>query len=194
MQVDETQQVRSGFKGQAPREGLDRGGPVPRPRWQRPACRTGSGEAVPGSGARRGPREGCGVFGVHPDAVSPCRARPVGPGERVGTLPVAPFGASGHGPLLPRSPRQAARRRLAMPIGLPALYATVGRHNRARVAFCLPCRPVSAAPARERYDGLRHPGGPRSNRRCLPGVLASYAPSDGLIPAVVALSSDALPP
>ena len=24
-------------------------------------------------------------------------------------------------------------------IGLPALYATVGRHKRARVAFCLPC-------------------------------------------------------
>jgi hypothetical protein len=84
----------------------------------------GVGEAIAGSRAIRRPREGCGVFGVHLDAVSACTVHTIRLGETAGMPPVAGFPASGHG----------------RAIGLPALRATVGRHKRARVAFCLPCR------------------------------------------------------
>jgi hypothetical protein len=88
--------------------------------------------------------EGCRVFGVHSDAVSPCRVHPLRLGETAG---------------MPRSPL-SERPGTGRAIGLPALRlvrdgeafsssrkthrvfrtTTVGRDNRARVAFCLPCR------------------------------------------------------
>jgi len=70
----------------------------PRPRWQLPTCRTGSGKAIPGSCTIRRPREGCSVFGVHSDTVSACTMHPVGLGETAGMPPVTGFPAFGHGP------------------------------------------------------------------------------------------------
>ena len=72
--------------------------PVLRPRWQLHACRTRFGEAIPGSCAIRGPREGCGVFSVRLDAVPACPGHPVRLGETVGMSPVAGFPTTGHGP------------------------------------------------------------------------------------------------
>ncbi|MFT4923150.1 MAG: hypothetical protein ACI8XM_002374 [Haloarculaceae archaeon] len=47
--------------------------------------------------AIRESREGCGVFGVPTDAVSPCTVHPRRPRGSWGIPPNVPFGASGHG-------------------------------------------------------------------------------------------------
>lgn len=74
-------------------------------------------------GVIRRPRKERDVFGVRVDAASACTDHSVRFNETNGMPPVAGFPASRHGPC----------HRPAYP------SATVRRHTRARVAFCLPC-------------------------------------------------------
>lgn len=55
-------------------------------------------------------------------------------------------------------------------IGLPALRATVGTIERGSLFACRVAT-ASVTPLRERYGGLRRPGGPQSNRQFSPVVL-----------------------
>jgi hypothetical protein len=72
----------------------------------------------------------------------------------------------------------------------PRWAGTSGRGSR----FACRVATASETPSRERCDGLRRPGGPRSNRQFLPVVLTMTYAVGGLIPAVVALLSDSSPP
>jgi len=103
----------------------------------------GSGEAIPGSCAIRRPRERCDVFGVHESEalVQPIRTLCVLRTSVWTRYPRAPciLFVSERPRGCPRS-QVSSRPGTARAIGLPALRATMGRHKRARVAFCLSCR------------------------------------------------------
>ena len=137
------------------------------------------------------------MFSVHSDAVSACTVHPVRLGETAGMPPVAPFGASGHGPCHRPALRVVrdgkavsssahGRRPFAWSEGRspslitkdcrsferPQWAGTSGRG----VLFACRVATASETPSRERCGGLRRPGGPQSNRQFLSVVLtAGYA-------------------
>lgn len=159
----------------------------------------GVGEAIAGSCAIRRPREGCGVFGVHLDAVSACTVHTIRLGETAGMPPVAGFPASGHGPChRPACPSCGSRRRSRLVITKDTLRLSNAHGGQAQASEGRFLSAVSPRPRRRPLGNgmvafvVR--ADPNPTAGFCPLCLTSNTLSAGLFPAVVTELSDSSPP